>query len=238
MNRRMDQDYLTYQDEGFASKAQQEFWNKSIPVLIIGFAIWGVTSFIFSEYGLTMDIGVSILLMIIYIPVWIATILLAHYRKNAYSMISFFIATFITGLVTAPLFGYLIYFVGVTETAKLFLISTTISASSLTGCYVIGWIARKKNYGTKPWGLFLFGALILFLILEPIVFIVVGSFNLFYFIFSLLMIGWMYACGIWYGLLLEDEMKADAWMYFVLGYFLTLINIIVRLMRIFAISNR
>ena len=65
------QEYLTYEEAGFKSQAQQDFWYKSVPVLIIGFIIWGVTSFVFSEVGIIMDIGIFILFMVLDIATWI-----------------------------------------------------------------------------------------------------------------------------------------------------------------------
>ena len=234
MDEDMRQEYYTYEDAGFRSQAQQDFWYKSIPVLIIGFLIWGFTSFVFSEFGMIMDMGIFILLMFLDISTWIAVGVLAYYRKNFYSMITFFVSTFFMGLYTAPLFGFLISLVGMADTARLFLISTTIAASTLTGCYLVGWWARKKSVEKIPWAILITGGLILLGILLPVVFVISGGFNLFYLIFSCMMIGWMYGCGIWYGMLLEDEIREDYWMFFVLGYFGQLINIIIRLMVIFA----
>lgn len=233
----MKQEYYTYEEAGFRSQAQQDFWYKSIPVVIIGFIIWGVTSFVFSEFGMIFDIGIFVLTMVLDISTWIAATVLAFYRKNFYSMMTFFVATFFIGLFTAPLFGLLISFVGMADTSRLFLMSTSVAASTLTGCYLIGWWARKKSDKKLPWGILLTGGLLLFAILLPVVALIAGGFNVFFMIIGSIMIGWMYACGIWYGMLLEDEMRENYWMYFVLGYFGMLINIIIRLMWIFALRR-
>ncbi len=209
----------------------QEYWNKSIPVLIIGFVIWGLTSFLFADMVAIMDIFLFIILAIIYFAVWIAVIILTFSNQRIGAMCLFFLASFLTGLISTPVFDMILSIWGVSGAVNLFIIVTIIAVTSLTGAYLFGfWIKQRISEDVElNWGKALIISGILLLIVEPLIIIIFG-YDLIIFWTSIFVLLWMYATGIFYGMQLDEEMERKNWMYFVLSYFLTLINIILRLL--------
>ncbi|NHI91526.1 MAG: hypothetical protein EAX96_03415 [Candidatus Lokiarchaeota archaeon] len=211
----------------------KDYWQKSVPVLIIGFAIWGFTSFFFESLIMNSPPSLFIFLIVVYFAVWFGVIALTFSNHNVPAMCLFYLSSFITGLITTPIFNIILAQFGTVGAARLFTAVSMVSIASLTGAFFFGaWVKKRVTEDVElHWGKALLIGGLLLLIIEPTIAIIYGG-DLILFWTSFIVLIWMYAAGIYYGMALDEEIERNNWMYFVLSYFLTLINIIIRLLYI------
>ena len=207
-----------------------DFWYKTLPVLIIGMVIWTLTTLIFSgvigPLQLTFTMGIVILLMILYFILWIITIILAMVRKNFLSMIVFFNASLVSGILSSTLLIWASAILRLELVLGLFFIAFVVGLLVLIGLLILGLSLREKISDNFIYPLLLFGFILL--ILEVSIILIFG-FNPILLITSILVLVWLFGVILWDGSRLPETVGEGYWMLAALDIFLDLINVILRI---------
>ena len=212
------------------SSLGNDFWYKTIPVLALGMGFWFITSLTFSGLlGFTLiefTLGITILLVIGYIFFWIITLILAFYKKNILSMIFFFGASIITGIIGSSIISWATSIVGEEIVLPLFFMASFIGLLVTFAILVLGLIFRNKIHENWIYPLLIFG-FILF-VLEFTLILIFG-FNAVILITSILVLIWLFGVIFWDGSQLPNTIDEGFWMLAVINIFLDLINVIIRI---------
>ena len=207
-----------------------DFYYKTLPVLVIGMVIWTFSTLIFSgiigPIQLTFTIGIVILLMILYFILWIITIILAMVRQNLLSMIIFFNASLVSGILSSTLLIYASAILRFELVLGLFFIAFVVGLLVLIGLLILGLTLRDRISNKFIYPLLLFGAILL--ILEVSLILIFG-FNPILIITSVLVLIWLFGVILWDGSRLPETIGEGCWMLAALDIFLDLINVILRI---------
>ena len=191
---------------------------------------WFITSLTFSGLlGFTLiefTLGITILLVIGYIFFWIITLILAFYKKNILSMIFFFAASLITGVLGSSILIWATSIVGEEIVLPLFFMASFIGLLVTFAILVLGLIFRNKIHENWIYPLLIFG-FILF-VLEFTLILIFG-FNAVILITSILVLIWLFGVIFWDGSQLPNTIDEGFWMLAVINIFLDLINVIIRI---------
>ncbi len=207
-----------------------DFWYKTIPVLALGMGFWFATSLTFSGLlGFTLiefTLGITILLIVMYLFFWIITIILAFYKKNILSMIFFFGASLITGILGSSILIWATSIVGEEIVLPLFFMASFIGLLVTFAILVLGLIFRDKIHENWIYPLLIFGFI---LVVLEFTLILIFGFNTVILVTSVLVLIWLFAIILWDGSRLPEIIDEGFWMLAVINLFLDLINVIIRI---------
>lgn len=207
-----------------------DFWYKAIPVLAFGMGIWFLTSLTFSGLlGFTLiefTLGITIILIVAYILFWIITIIFALYKRNILSMIFFFAASIITGIIGSSILIWATSIVGEEIVLPLFFMASFIGLLVTFAILVLGLIFRDKIHENWIYPLLIFGFI---LVVLEFTLILIFGFNAVILITSILVLIWLFGVIFWDGSQLPNTIDEGFWMLAVINIFLDLINVIIRI---------
>jgi FtsH-binding integral membrane protein len=216
----------------------KDFYNKAVPVLLIGLIIWGISTLLYGGYfnipPLQLDLVGYILLFILYIVLWIITSILAYMKYNVISMILFYISAWITGLLEYPVMVWASGEVGIELAKLLFLIAIIMGIIGVSLALIIGITLRDKIGDSFLIVLLIFGVV---LIIVEIVLTLMFGWNTFIFFTSILVLIWIFGMTIWDGSKLPKEIDEGYWMWAVIDLFFDIIIAIVRIFIILVSSD-
>ena len=212
------------------SSLGNDFWYKTIPVLALGMGIWFSTTLTFSGLlGFTLiefTLGITIILILAYILFWIITIIFALYKRNILSMIFFFAASIITGIIGSSILIWATSIVGAEIILPLFFMASFIGLLVTFAILVLGLIFRDKIHENWIYPLLVFG---LILVVLEFTLILIFGFNAVILITSILVLIWLFGVIFWDGSQLPNTIDEGFWMLAVINLFLDLINVIIRI---------
>lgn len=192
--------------------------------------IWFLTSLTFSGLlGFTLiefTLGITIILIVAYILFWIITIIFALYKRNILSMIFFFAASIITGIIGSSILIWATSIVGEEIVLPLFFMVSFIGLLVTFAILVLGLIFRDKIHENWIYPLLIFGFI---LVVLEFTLILIFGFNAVILITSILVLIWLFGVIFWDGSQLPNTIDEGFWMSAVINIFLDLINVIIRI---------
>jgi len=211
-----------------------DFYYKTLPVFLIGLIIWVVATIGFSGLVgpviIPLTLGFIILLIVMYIVLWIFTIILAMKRQNIISMMIFFFASLVSGMLSSTLLIWASAIIRLELVLGLFFVAFVVGFLTTLGLLIMGLILRDNISKNWIYPLLLFGAILL--ILEFSLIIIFG-FNPILLITSILVLIWLFGVILWDGSRLPQTVSEGYWMLAVINIFLDMINVIIRIFIIF-----
>jgi hypothetical protein len=221
--------------EGKTFKNQyRNAWLKAIGTLTIGMGIWFFSTLLNGGYlgvpSLELSLVSMILLLIIYFIVWIGVMILADLQYNLVAMVIFFVAAYLSGLLEYPVMVWAGDLVGLQRAKELFFMASLTGVLSTLGVLMIGHLLRDKLRGKMGKILFVIVVVygILLIILEFLLILIFG-FDQVIFFTSILVLIWVYGVILYDGMNLVDEIHRNEWMNAVVGIFLDLVIVIIRI---------
>ncbi len=207
-----------------------DFYYKTLPVFLIGLIIWVVATIGFSglvgPVMIPLTLGFIIFLIVIYIVLWIVTIILAMIRQNILSMLIFFFAALVSGMLSSTLLIWASAIFRLELVLGLFFIAFVVGFLVTLGLLIMGLILRDKISKNWIYPLLLFGGI---LIILEISLIILFGFNPILLITSVLVLIWLFGVILWDGSQLPETISEGYWMVAVLSIFLDLVNVIIRI---------
>ena len=207
-----------------------DFWYKTLPVLIIGMIIWVIATLLFSGFLGISTIALSSVIIIIsivlYIIFWILTIILAFMKKNWPSMITFFISSLFTGIISSSILIWATAIIALELVLGIFFVAFFVGLGVTIGLLIMGLFLRDRISQRWIYPLLLFG--ILLIVLEFSLFLLFG-YNPFILITSILVLIWFFAVILWDGSRLPNTIEEGYWMVAVIDIFLDMVNVIIRI---------
>lgn len=207
-----------------------DFWYKTLPVLIIGMIIWVVVTLLFSGFLGLSAIPLSTILIfvsvILYIVFWILTIILAFMKKNWFSMISFFISSIFTGIISSSILIWAAAVIALDLVLGIFFAAFFIGIGATIGLLILGLFLRDRISQRWIYPLLLFGFLLIGLEFSLIL---LFGYNPYILITSILVLIWFFAVILWDGSHLPNTIEEGYWMVAVIDIFLDMVNVIIRI---------
>ncbi len=207
-----------------------DFWYKTLPVLIIGMIIWMIATLLFSGFlgisAIPLSSVVIITSIVLYIIFWILTIILAFMKKNWPSMITFFISSLFTGIISSSLLIWAAAIIALELVLGIFFVAFFVGLGVTIGLLIMGLFLRDRISQRWIYPLLLFG--ILLIVLEFSLVLLFG-YNPFILITSILVLIWFFAVILWDGSRLPNTIEEGYWMIAVIDIFLDMVNVIIRI---------
>jgi len=208
----------------------KDFYYKTLPVFLIGLIIWVIATIGFSGLVgpviLPMTVGFTIFLLIIYIILWIVTVILALKRQNILSMVVFFFASLVSGMLSSTLLIWASSIFRLEIVLGLFFIAFLVGFLVTLGLLIMGLMFRDKISIKWIYPLLLFGGILI--ILEFSLILIFG-YNPILIITSILVLIWLFGVILWDGSRLPQTVSEGYWMLAVIDIFLDMINVIIRI---------
>jgi FtsH-binding integral membrane protein len=214
------------------------FFMKGVPVFLISFIIWFISTLSFASYYLEFFYDYRYILAIIfYFALWILTIYFAVIGANMIGTVTFFIASALTGYVQSPIILWATSRLGSFEVAiNLFYLATIIGMISTVIGLALGYYLYKLF--NPEWYHFLFVIMVLGLLLllfEFILWLVLG-YELWYVIISVIGIIWMTLTIIYDGMTIADrDFSDEAWLLISMNILLDMIYMILEIFKLLVI---
>jgi hypothetical protein len=207
-----------------------DFWYKTLPVLIIGMIIWVINTLLFSGFlglsAIPLSITFIVISVILYIILWILTIILAFMKKNWLSMITFFISSIFTGIISSSILIWAAAIIALDLVLGIFFAAFFIGLGATIGLLLIGLFLRDRISQRWIYPLLLFGFLLIGLEFSLIL---LFGYNPFILITSILVLIWFFAVVLYDGSRLPNTIEEGYWMVAVIDIFLDMVNIIIRI---------
>jgi FtsH-binding integral membrane protein len=209
----------------------KDFWYKTLPVLTIGMIIWVVITLLFSGlfgfgiYILT-SLAIFIIVVILYIIFWIISIIFAFKKNNLISMLCFFIASFLSGILSSSLLIWASTIIRLELVLGIFFAAFFVGIGVTVGLLILGLFLREKISENWIYPLLVFGMLLV--IIEFSLFLMFG-YNPYILITSIFVLIWFFGVILWDGSRLPNTVEEGYWMLAVLEIFLDMINVIIRI---------
>ncbi len=206
-----------------------DFWYKTLPVLALGMGIWVIFTLLFSGFlglAIPLNLVVIIISIVFYIIFWILTIILASMKKNMLSMFSFFVASFLSGVLSSSMLIWASAILRLEVVLGIFFAAFFVGLGVTIGLLIMGLFLRSRISQNWIYPLLLFGLL---LITIEISLILLFGYNPYILITSILVLIWFFAVILWDGSRLPNTIEEGYWMFAVIDIFLDLINIIIRI---------
>ncbi|MHA1775217.1 MAG: hypothetical protein DRO88_03675 [Promethearchaeia archaeon] len=221
----------------------EDFYNKTMPTIFFGMAIWAFSALFFSGFitgkPIVPSLGIIITLTILYFVIWIATMILAGKRQNEIARVLFFSASFITGILNSFILLSGALEVGLGLARDLFTVASIIGVFAVGSALAIGYMFRR-NFSLKYiYSFMIFGVIIISM--EWILSIFLNQSSGWVIFISILSLIWILGITLYDGATLSAKIGAGYWMMAVIDVFLDLVVVIIRifiiLVRIFAESK-
>lgn len=207
-----------------------DFYYKTLPVFLIGLIIWVGAIIGFSGLVgpviIPLTVGFIIFLLIIYIVLWIVTVILALKRQNILSMVIFFFASLVSGMLNSTLLIWASSIFRLEIVLGLFFIAFLVGFLVTLGLLIMGLLFRDKISIKWIYPLLLFGGI---LIILEISLILIFGYNPILIITSILVLIWLFGVILWDGSRLPQTVSEGYWMLAVINIFLDMINVIIRI---------
>ena len=208
--------------------------KKVLPAVILGILIWLIVFLFTPTYT---KLSLTIVVIILYFALWIASALLANRKQTLYSFITYLFACFVTGLLTSPIVGWLMTLPRINDVIAHGIIAVSLLGAAVgvgLGAY-FGWLKRDKILSHKEfnWFLIVFG---IGIILTELIGVIILGYSSLFFWTSIAVVVLMLFFSVYDGaaLRLIVEEDPDLWMVAVINFFLDFINIAIRLIYILA----
>jgi len=207
-----------------------DFWYKTLPVLSIGIVIWVLFTLLFSGFlgfeAISFSGIVIIISVVCYILFWIITILLAYWKRNIFSMLSFFVASGFSGLLSSTLLTWASTIIRLELVLGFFFAAFFVGVGAVIGLLILGIFLRGRISERLIYPLLLFGFLLLVI---EISLILIFGYNPYILITSVLVLIWFFFVILWDGSRLPNTIEEGYWMIAVIDIFLDMINVIIRI---------
>lgn len=207
-----------------------DFWYKTLPVLVIGFIIWVVFALLFSGFlgtsAISLSFAVIIISIVLYLIFWILTIILAFLKKNLISMFSFFGASMMSGVLSSTLLVWASTLVRIDLVLGIFFAAFFVGIGVTVGLLILGLLFRGKISEKLIYPILLFGFLLLGIELSLIL---IFGYNPYILITSIFVLIWFFVVILWDGSRLPNTIEEGYWMVAVIDIFLDMINVIIRI---------
>jgi len=209
----------------------KDFWYKTLPVLTIGMIIWVVISLLFSGllgFGVFIlnSLAIFIIVVILYFVFWIITIILAFMKKNFISMLSFFMASLLSGVLSSSLLIWASTIIRLELVLGIFFAAFFVGIGVTVGVLILGLFLRERISEKWLYPLLLFGLL---LIIIEFSLILMFGYNPYILITSIFVLIWFFGIILWDGSRLPNTVEDGYWMLAVLNIYLDMINVIIRI---------
>jgi len=218
-------------------------FNSTMFTLFTGAIIWMFSTILYGYYFATVPIFFTffayIFWLIVYIGIWIATILLALFRKNIFAMGFFLFAAFISGIVQAPVLVWAGAYLGDMQMATaLFLLASASGVVATGSLLLVGNYLRTKISARK---MFYFGMMLgimgISIIFAEFFLIWFIGYNEFLFWTSIIVLIWIFGVIIFDGYRFQFLMKKNAWMLATLSIFLDYIIVVIRIFTLLVLGK-
>lgn len=207
-----------------------DFWYKTLPVLVIGMILWVVFTLLFSGFlgapAISLSFTVIIISVVLYLLFWILTIILAFMKKNLISMFSFFGASILTGVLSSTLLVWASTIIRIDLVLGIFLAAFFVGISVSVGLLILGLLLRGKISEKLIYPILLFGFLLLGI---EVSLILIFGYNPYILITSIFVLVWFFVVILWDGSRLPNTIEEGYWMVAVIDIFLDLVNVIIRI---------
>ena len=207
-----------------------DFWYKTLPVLVIGMIIWVVFTLLFSGFlgasAISLSFTVIIISVVLYLLFWILTIILAFMKKNLISMFSFFGASILTGVLSSTLLVWASSIIRIDLVLGIFFAAFFVGIGATVGLLIMGLLLRGKISEKLIYPILLFGFLLLGIELSLIL---IFGYNPYILITSIFVLIWVFVVILWDGSRLPNTIEEGYWMVAVIDIFLDMINVIIRI---------
>ena len=207
-----------------------DFWYKTLPVLVIGMIIWVVFTLLFSGFlgasAISLSFTVIIISVVLYLLFWILTIILAFMKKNLISMFSFFGDSILTGLLSSTLLVWASSIIRIDLVLGIFFAAFFVGIGATVGLLIMGLLLRGKISEKLIYPILLFGFLLLGIELSLIL---IFGYNPYILITSVFVLIWFFFVILWDGSRLPNTIEEGYWMVAVIDIFLDMINVIIRI---------
>ena len=206
-----------------------DFWYKTLPVLTLGMIIWVIVTLLFGGFlgsAIPLSLAIFIVSIVFYFIFWILTIILASMKKNLLSMLSFLVASFLSGVLSSSILIWASAILRFEVVMGIFVAAFLIGLGVTVGLLIMGLFLRSRISENWIYPLLLFGIL---LVTIEISLILLFGYNPYILITSILVLIWFFAVILWDGSRLPDTIEEGYWMFAVIDIFLDLINVIIRI---------
>ncbi len=206
-----------------------DFWYKTLPVLTLGMIIWVIVTLLFGGFlgsAITLNLAIFIVSIVFYFIFWILTIILASMKKNLLSMLSFLVASFLSGVLSSSILIWASAILRFEVVMGIFVAAFLIGLGVTVGLLIMGLFLRSRISENWIYPLLLFGIL---LVTIEISLILLFGYNPYILITSILVLIWFFAVILWDGSRLPETIEEGYWMFAVIDIFLDLINVIIRI---------
>jgi len=207
-----------------------DFWYKTLPVLVIGMIIWIVFTLLFSGFlgasAISLSFAAIIISVVLYLLFWVLTIILAFMKKNLISMFSFFGASILTGILSSTLLIWASTIIRIDLVLGIFFTAFFVGIGVTVGLLILGLVLRGKISEKLIYPILLFGFLLLII---EISLILIFGYNPYILITSIFVLIWFFVVILWDGSRLPNTIEEGYWMVAVIDIFLDMVNVIIRI---------
>jgi FtsH-binding integral membrane protein len=208
-----------------------DFWYKTLPVLTLGMIIWVVFTLLFSGFlGVStialLTLTAIVLSIIFYIVFWIIAIISALTKKNILSMLSFFVACILSGILSSSLLVWASAIISLEIVLGIFFAAFFVGIGATIGLLILGLFFRERISQKWIYPLLLFG---LILLIIEVSLILIFGYNPYILITSVFVLIWFFGIILWDGSRLPADIDEGYWMLAVINIFLDMINVIIRI---------
>ena len=147
-------------------------------------------------------------------------------KKNWFSMITFFISSLFTGIISSSLLIWAAAIIALELVLGIFFVAFFVGLGVTIGLLIMGLFLRDRISQRWIYPLLLFG--ILLIVLEFSLVLLFG-YNPFILITSILVLIWFFAVILWDGSRLPNTIEEGYWMIAVIDIFLDMVNVIIRI---------
>lgn len=207
------------------------FYNKTLPTLFIGMAIWAFSALFFSGFitgtPILLPLGLLVGLSILYFVIWIATMILAARRQNEVAQILFFSASFITGILNSYILLSGALEVGLKLARDVFAAASIIGVFAVGAALAIGYTFRRNFSQKYIYSFLIFGFILI--LMEWILSIFIADFSGWIVAISIFGLIWILGITLYDGATLPAKIAAGYWMMAVIDIFLDLVITIIRI---------
>lgn len=229
MNQDNEKFILSSNPQGEGEKSVNDvYYFRVLPVLAGGMALWLISTLSITSISVSLSLGGYIGAFIGYMVLWIISTVLAMKHKNWYSAIVFLIASYVNGIVQAPIVVWASSYLGSFEDAKfIFLMASSLSVVAVAGGLAIGALF-KDRIKSKWYFVAIMGVMIVGSAEWIISFFVPASYGSWIYWTSAIYLAFFMVTVIYDGTRLESDVQY-AWMLAVLKIFIDFVILTVRI---------
>mgnify|MGYP006282350217 CR=1 FL=1 len=190
--------------------------------------LWLISTLSITSISISFQLGGYIAAYIGYFVLWLITSVLAFKRKNLYAAITFLVASYVNGIVQAPIIVWASSLLGSFEQAKfLFILAASLGVVAVAGGLFVGVLLKDRI--KSQWYFAAIGGIVIVGITEVMLSIFLpGGFGSWIYWTSALYLGFFMITVIYDGTRLQDDVRY-AWMLAVIKIFIDFVVVTVRI---------